>query len=170
MKRLWISRGINILLGLVITYQLVSYWQRTQSAKEIEGKTLQPVQLTDLKGSAVTLPTTRERHALVFWASWCGPCKIDLYRINAAVDRGEIKRSQITAVALEEDVDTVTETVAERGYEFPVVVDREGLLARQLNIPATPTVALLEGNQVKQMSVGVSVVLTSWLKGFLAAE
>jgi thiol-disulfide isomerase/thioredoxin len=54
---------------------------------ELEGETSPSFELTTLSGEQIVLPLSRN-HVLVFWATWCGPCGVELGRIQRLIKKG----------------------------------------------------------------------------------
>lgn len=75
-----------------------------------------------------------------FWASWCGPCKIEgpeLVRLYKKYD-GKV---QIYAVNLttSDSIEGARSFAAEYGFKFPVLLDTKESVSKQYNIQAIPT-------------------------------
>ena len=86
-------------------------------------------------------PALHKKSVLVFWASWCGPCSIELSRINSAINNKEISSNNIFAVNMGENPELVNRVVHERKYSMPVIFDNNGELANLLHVKVTPTIA-----------------------------
>jgi len=74
-----------------------------------EGKSLAPT-LVDGK----LIPPPNEKSVLIFWASWCGPCSVELGRINSAISKGEISTQHIYAVNMGEERAVIERTIREK--------------------------------------------------------
>ncbi len=78
-----------------------------------------------------------------FWASWCGPCRLQA-RILASMQEELEGRVQFLAVNLGEDLATVERYVAKNAFPYPVLMDPEEKLGVDLQIYALPTVMVLD--------------------------
>ncbi|MBI1850403.1 MAG: TlpA family protein disulfide reductase [Planctomycetes bacterium] len=70
------------------------------------GDLVPDIQATTLGGSPFALSSLRGRQVtLVFWASWCGPCREELRRLVALRDDPRIRNVTIVGVNLDVDLD-----------------------------------------------------------------
>lgn len=93
----------------------------------------QPVTLESYKGKAVMLN---------FWASWCGPCRMEMpeiERLAADLPAGTALLT-VNVTAQESSPDAVQEFLRRSGYTFPVVLDphaRGETAYRVLSLPTS---------------------------------
>ena len=84
---------------------------------------------------------------LNFWAHWCVPCQMEMPEFNAKYEEleGEVTFLMVHVGA---DVDAGKEKVAEGGYTFPVVFDKDSQAAAIYGVSAFPTSFFIdkEGN------------------------
>lgn len=151
------------LLALVIVNRLPKWIETFRR----EGSIIkQPLEVRLLDGST-NLIQPKAKKVLVFWATWCGPCTLELSRIQKLVATQKVPGSHIYAIALDRDLDLVRKTASERGYTFTVVQDFKGELSRSLNIEVTPTIVFLdEDDKVQWMTTGISPTLELRLMNF----
>jgi peroxiredoxin len=102
-----------------------------------------PVRLADLEGQVVLLN---------FWATWCGPCRLEMPALQARYDALKAQGFTVLAVNMDEPRDDAALFAQDLGLSFPVlldpgasvndlyrvrgypttyIVDREGLISRQ---------------------------------------
>lgn len=103
-----------------------------------------PLAFAGLDGSPHTLAELHGHPAVVnFWATWCGPCKEEMPRLQRLADRYAAQGVQFIAISLDakETRDKIAPTVAKRGLRIPVWTgaDDKTLNALQLGelVPAT---------------------------------
>jgi peroxiredoxin len=104
---------------------------------------------------------------LVFWATWCGPCTIELSRLNTLVFNGTVPRERILAISSFEERSLLEKTLQERGYVFPVGLDIDGQVAQAFNVQGTPTLVFLtKDRKIQRISTGLSPLLDFRIKQF----
>lgn len=105
-------------------------------------------------GELVSLSDPKQPTLLVFWASWCGVCHVELPWIaDLARDH------RIIAIALDSgDAATVAAYLRQAGLaNLPVVNDPNGDLARQFGVSVTPTLLFLApGGRVVTAETGLT--------------
>lgn len=96
----------------------------------------QQVSLSDFRGSVV---------AVNFWATWCGPCRIEMPALQEATDTGKIK---VLAVNVGESADTVTAYMDELGLAFTAVLDPDGEIVDLYGIHVFPTTVWVDSEGI----------------------
>jgi len=91
-----------------------------------------PVKLSSFVGKPVVLN---------FWASWCGPCKMEMPEFEEKhLELGrEIAFLMINVTTNEKSQSDATELIGQLGYTFPVYYDLTGEAAGTYGISAFPT-------------------------------
>lgn len=112
--------------------------------------------LTDQYGETHTLPDYQGKTVFLnFWATWCGPCKMEMPDIQALYEDWDENAGDLVVLGVAgpgigqegsaEDIAAFLET---NGYTYPVVMDDTGTLFYQYGISAYPTTFMIdpEGN------------------------
>jgi thiol-disulfide isomerase/thioredoxin len=87
---------------------------------------LRDIVLVDAKGSPAALrDRVRETNLLVFWASWCGPCLMELPLVDRYAASEHDPRVAIIAINVDEKADrqAALDVIAERHITMPVLFD-----------------------------------------------
>ena len=95
------------------------------------------VRLLDFKGKPIILN---------FWASWCGPCKMEMPDFNEAYStyKDEIEFLMVNMTdGSRETVEKASSFIAESGYTFPVYYDTEYSAAITYSVSSLPTTYFL---------------------------
>jgi cytochrome c biogenesis protein CcmG/thiol:disulfide interchange protein DsbE len=80
--------------------------------------------LSDLDGQPVSLSDYRGRPVIVnFWASWCGPCKIEFPIFQDARERYRADGLEILGVVHHDSAEAAAAFVEEEGSEWPALLD-----------------------------------------------
>jgi peroxiredoxin len=83
--------------------------------------------LKSLDGSSVSLSSFKGKVVLLsFWATWCGPCKLEMPEMQALYEKLKGRGFEIVAVDMMEDKATVSSFIKKNGYTFPVLLDSTG--------------------------------------------
>lgn len=105
--------------------------------------------LQDVGGRTVSLRQFigRKPILLYFWATWCPHCKESVPDINRmhgeSAGHGNV---QILALDFMESPEKVSSFIAARKVAFPVLLDREGVVARMYRVVGIPTYILIDKN------------------------
>ncbi len=127
-----------------------------------QGKIFSPIEV-----NGKSFPPMGEKSVLVFWASWCGPCTLELNRINSAIDKKEFSPANIYAVNMGESKEVVDREIRKRKYNFAIVSDDRNELANSLNVKVTPTIAFIsKSGKIEWLSSGISPLLIYRIQSF----
>lgn len=88
------------------------------------GSSLRDVNVTSATGAALPLGSQmREVTVLVFWASWCGPCKMEMPLVDRYAASEHDARIAVVGVNIDENRQDGVDAVATRHLQLPVVYD-----------------------------------------------
>lgn len=99
----------------------------------------EPVQLVNLRGQVVLLN---------FWATWCGPCRIEMPEFQRAFEEMGDDGFTIVAVNNQEKATQVQDFQESFGLTFPLVMDLQGSIQNQYGIVNYPSTYLLDENGI----------------------
>ena len=107
-----------------------------------------PVRLSDYLGKPIVLN---------FWASWCGPCQMEMPHFEQAyLDMGEdIHFVMVNMTGGRETQKSAQEFLDETGYTFPVFFDLDMEAAYNYGVYSLPmTVFIDEAGNVQDLAIG----------------
>jgi len=104
--------------------------------------------LQDLRGNVVNVEHLRGKTLFInVWATWCGPCRIEMPSIEALYNRTDTSRVAFLMISVD-DFDQhhkVKEFVTGRGFTFPVYTPA-GALPDILRVRSIPTTFIVAPN------------------------
>ena len=128
--------------------QVEAFRRRARGSDTFVGEPAQDFSLQDLKGRTFRLRDLRGKIVLLdFWASWCGPCRIDLPHIEAL--QREHSREELVVLGVNSESAPLARSFMQRqGYSFPSLVDEGYEVSDQYQATSLPTIVIVdrEGN------------------------
>ncbi len=139
--RTWLKVAAVALAGVAAAQML---WHRGgESARE--GREAPALELPDLRGQTLDLARLRGRVvALNFWATWCGPCNDELPALARAWREGQGRCQEIVGVTEESPRDEVAAAVKRFDIPYPVVLDADGVVARDYGVTGYPRTYIVD--------------------------
>lgn len=163
-----VARVLNIIFTVVILALLATKIPGIYANFKSEGGQAPEFSLLTNSGLTFDSKDLHAKKVLVFWATWCPPCELELSRINGLVIEKRISAEDVLAVSMGEEKALVDKVTAERGYQFPVGYDFSGEVAQKFGVQGTPTVVFLNADRtINWFSVGLSPLLKLRLNIFL---
>ena len=129
----------------------------TQSTEAAEAQTVAAPDFTvyDRHGQPVTLSQfVGKPIVLNFWASWCGPCKMEMPDFQAQYEalEGNVQFLMVNMTTGRETMDTALDFLEESGYTFPVYFDTQADAAQTYGAYSLPTTYFInaQGHAIAQ--------------------
>lgn len=91
---------------------------------------------------------------LNFWATWCGPCRIEMPHMQAASEKyaGQVA---IIGVNQMEPANRITDFAVEFGLTYPLLVDEQNVVNNLYGITSLPTTIFIDANGiVRELIIG----------------
>ncbi|MFQ5343666.1 MAG: TlpA family protein disulfide reductase [Anaerolineae bacterium] len=105
-------------------------------------------------GEPVSLSQFRGRPVLInFWATWCGPCRLEMPHLQAAYEQYRDEGFTVLAVDVKFDdgPEAVQAFIDELGLTFPIVKDEAGVVEiDKYNVLGYPTSVFIDRDGVIQ--------------------
>lgn len=112
----------------------------------LQGTTAENFTLTNLAGEEVSLEELRGQVVLLnFWATWCGPCRIEMPALEQLYQEFAEEGLVVLAIDLAETASEVRQYIEGQGFTFPVLLDYDTRVAEQYGASeAVPTTFIID--------------------------
>lgn len=114
----------------------------TESGPQVgprQGQIAPDFTLLDLEGQPVSLGEWQGRPVLInFWATWCGPCEIEMPAIEAAYKDHQKDGLTVLAVAVDDSANNVRRFFEKHSLTFQPLMD-DGEVSRAYQVFGLPT-------------------------------
>ena len=163
-----LSKIFDYILIVALIYVVLTQFPTIMNSFKQQGKPLPRSNAVDLNSQPLTLPIPNKRAVYIFWATWCGPCKVQMSRFKSAVEDDDIQPSEIIAVNLNEPLDVVQRFQDENKYPFHIVLSSNKNAWEHFNVRATPSMAFVnETGEIEYFTAGISFLANQRAKSFL---
>ena len=128
------------------------------AAEAMQGKAGPDFTLRDLDDNSVSLRSLRGSVVVLdFWATWCGPCRASLPKLDALHQEISADGVRVFAVNLREDKATAQKFVDATGLKLPVLLDESGSVGQKYAVSGIPqTVVIDRKGVIRRVFVGFS--------------
>ena len=105
-------------------------------------------------GHAPASPPKGKILVLNVWASWCGPCRREMPSLERLSHRLDPARFAVIGVSTDDDALLAEEFLRQYGISFTNLIDRGGVAARRLGLPAYPDTFVIapDGTLLRHMT------------------
>lgn len=96
-------------------------------------------------GRNVRLEELRGQVVLVnFWATWCGPCREEMPRLNALYEKYRKSGFVLLGVNIDDDPHAALATAAKLGVSFPVLLDTDKKVSKLYDLSTMPSTVVID--------------------------
>lgn len=140
----------KLLRSLVVAVGLFGLFTLPASATSISGnapdftlhsRSGKNIRLSDYRGQVVLLN---------FWASWCGPCRQEMPRLETLYRRYKQLGFVILGVNVDSDSTKANNYLRDIKVTFPILYDTQNAVAKSFNVNAMPTTVIIDRNGKKR--------------------
>jgi len=148
----YVARLSLAVAGILLLSSGCSSTSRTVRAASVrpskERKKAPDFALKDANGRTVHLSDYRGKVVLLdFWATWCGPCKIEIPWFQEFERQNKDKGFAVLGVAMDDDGwDAVTPFAKQRGINYRLVLGNDQVADLYGGLDALPTTFLIDRN------------------------
>ena len=163
----YLELSINAALVCFLLFTVGRYFSTYLDARQYVGKQLQLDGLSHVSAEpgSETKTDLQSHTAFIFFATWCGPCLVELGRVNSAVQDGELDPSRIAAISIDDSEAEVIDYLAESKLPIPTYFDNSRIASRSIGLRSTPTIVYLDAEQnIADISSGLSLFLVNKLR------
>jgi peroxiredoxin len=101
--------------------------------------------LRQIDGPNLRLGEQRGRVVMVnFWATWCGPCRVELPQLARLHDKYRNSGFMLLGVNIDDDPNAAKALAAKLGLKFPVLFDSEKKVVAAYDLNAMPATVLID--------------------------
>ena len=101
--------------------------------------------LPRLGGANLRLQEQRGQVVMVnFWATWCGPCRVEMPHLSRLYDKYRASGFTVLAVNIDEDPNKAASLASQLGMRFPVLLDTDKKVSRLYDLSTMPSTVLID--------------------------
>ena len=101
--------------------------------------------LPSLDGPNLRLQEQRGRVVMInFWASWCGPCRVEMPHLARLYEKYRGSGFTVLAVNIDESPQKAASLATQLGMRFPVLLDTDKKVSRLYDLSTMPSTVLVD--------------------------
>jgi peroxiredoxin len=101
--------------------------------------------LRSFDGRNLRLAEQRGQVVMVnFWATWCGPCRVEMPHLNKIHERYRASGFLLLGVNVDEDAGKAKTATSQWGIQFPVLHDAEKKVVRSYAVSSMPSTMIID--------------------------
>ncbi len=133
-KIIRIALILAMLAGLTFLWSKSGEWRNAAfeeasrpDPKSVAGsaQVISALEIIDLKGKPAKLPGTGRYRLINYWATWCGPCLVEMPLLNQFAKSQDAKQIMVIGIALDEMAE-VNKYLKENPLNYPQFLEQAG--------------------------------------------
>lgn len=156
MLRKLTSRQILLLVALALFTAFVTWRAKKieialashDAISALQGKPAPNFSLDSLDGKKVSLAQFQGRKKVVisYWASWCGPCKVEMPELKRFYEKYHKDDSdfEILAISIDDDRESAESYASKSRLPFPILLDLNHDAADAYSVEAIPAMFIVD--------------------------
>lgn len=138
-----LSRKLSVAVLLLLT--VAGGVAQAQEAASLVGRRAPEFSLEDVHGARVDLQADRGKVVLLnFWATWCGPCKVEMPRFMEWQKEYGARGLQVIGVSIDDGAAPVRSFVEKLHLDYPVMMGDAKLGERCGGVLGVPVTFLID--------------------------
>jgi peroxiredoxin len=118
----------------------------TGTDSDLVGTTAPDFTLKELDGRQVRLSDYRGKESVLvaFWASWCGPCRMEMPSLEAFYETHRSSGIEVLALSIDDDPAAAQEYAEQNKLPFPVLLDNDEQAASEYHVAGIPVIFVVD--------------------------
>jgi thiol-disulfide isomerase/thioredoxin len=138
------------------------------------GEPMPDFTLPDATGRMVKFSDVSRENKLVminFWASWCTPCRMEMPQFEKLYTAKKGEGFTLLAINVDREREKADAYLKNKPVSFPVLIDQDGVVAKQLGLNALPTTILVgQDGKVIHVAEGVEPYLQYFVDNYFRKQ
>lgn len=149
-------RIVFSLLVLLFSSQLLADEVLPRGIIKLDGRIAPALVLTNMDGESWDIKKARGHWLFVhFWASWCGPCRKEMPRIQAIQNEFDKSVLEFVVINTSESEDTVFTFLASIQMDISPLLDRDGQVTERWQPRGLPSTYLVDpAGRLRYLALG----------------
>ena len=118
---------------------------QTETTPDLSGQKAADFTLTDVSGKSLKLSALRGKVVLLdFWATWCGPCRIEMPSIQRFHHEFKDKGLVVLGINQGETAMVVQPFLKRNGFDFRILLDQTRTVSQKYQVSGIPTLFIID--------------------------